>query len=186
MTAPGVLRLTVPARAARIIGQIVMDRAMRCAIDHTPLRDLPSAGRKLLRAATRNRTARTASPTTMTRQEGLALFAYVSWFLYEEGKALANLTSDEDSAIVEVAYALAVSLRGKPGPAQQSVDDAAFTVDAFDQDARGIALRGAVDRPDVAYVERLRKRLTHRAQSLDAEQKPFTELVQALIAKNYP
>lgn len=184
MSAAGTIRLTVNRKDAERVGLLTVRRAKRLPLDHTPLRDLPAAGNKLLKAARRVRDGGDEIRVwTMLRGEAAALFHYLALFFHTSISTERELTSAEIASVRRVSLSIAELLLAKPGPKQQSRDDAGY-VYALHKQRATLPLR--VIPPDPAYAARMGKRI-ERIEQFEAQK--LNELpvyLQILIIKKYP
>jgi hypothetical protein len=184
MTRVGAIRFTVTRRSASIVGKLVSQRAKRIPLGKTPLRKLPTAGDKLLKASRRSGNAPEITLWAFTREEGLALAHWLSFLMHPQAVEIARLRKQEERAVRAICLALAERLLAKPGPARQPEDDAQFTVSADDQRSQN-TLPVHVEPPDRAYAARLRKRFADYDQLLGTKLNPIPKYIQILIAKKY-
>lgn len=184
MSKAGVIRLTLNRKDAERVGLLTVRRAKRLPLGHTPLKALPIAGDKLLKAARRDRgTSKEIKIWAMTKEEGRALFHWLAFFFWPEVQTERVLTAAEISSVRSVSLSLAALLLAKPGPKQQSRADSGYVVALHEQRAD---LPARIEPPDPTYAARMRRRID-RIEQLEAtkiNKLPF--YIQLLIAKNYP
>ncbi len=185
MTKKGVIKIELPAGSARTVGQLVMDRANRLPLSHTPLRDLPPAGRKLLKAVRRTNDARrTIKLWTMSREEAQSLFNYLALFFHPQNDNTNLLNPSELEQVREVSLALANALLSKPGRRPLSAADAEYVIAAHEDALRGTLPEHAFP-PDPSQARKMRLRL-ERERSLG--KRVISDIpiyLQALTARKY-
>jgi hypothetical protein len=187
MSQAGTIRLTVLRKDAESVGLLVVRRAKRLPLGHTPLRDLPAAGDRLLKASRRKRDgSKEIAIWAMPRAEAKALFHYLSFFFWLPwpGDHVDQLLSaGEIGAAKRVLLSIAQLILAKPGPERQAREDAAYVVDAHAQRAN---LPNHVEPPDPTYARRMGQRIRRLEQLEGTRANEIPEYLQILMMKNYP
>lgn len=188
MSLAGVIRLEVLRKDAERVGLLVVRRAKRLPLGHTPLRDLPAAGDRLLKASRRKRAngAKEITVWAMPRGEAKALFHYLAlffWLPWPGDQVDQLLSAAEIGSAKRVLLSIAQLLLAKPGPAPQSRDDAAYV---FDLHVQRATLPLHVTPPDPTYALRMGRRITRIEQLEGARPNKIPEYLQILMIKNYP
>lgn len=187
MSVGGTIRLTISSKDAERVGLLVVRRAKRLPLGHTPLRDLPAAGDRLLKASRRKRDGtKEITIWAMPRAEAKALFHYLClffWLPWPGDQVDQLLSAGEIGAARRVLLSIAQLLLAKPGPACQSRDDAAYVVDLHAQRA---TLPNRVDPPDPTYARRMAQRIRRLEQLESARPNEIPEYLQILMLKKYP
>lgn len=166
---------------------LVVRRAKRLPLGHTPLRDLPAAGDRLLKASRRKRDdTKKITIWAMPRAEAKALFHYLVlffWLPWPGDQVDQLLSAGEIGSSKRVLLYLSQLLLAKPGPAPQSRDDAAYV---FDLHVQRATLPAHVVPPDPTYALRMGRRITRLEQLEGAKPNEIPAYLQALMLKNYP
>lgn len=187
MSMAGTIRLTISSKDAERVGLLVVRRAKRLPLGHTPLRDLPAAGDRLLKASRRKREdTKKITIWAMPRGEAKALFHYLTlffWLPWPGDHVDQLLSAAEIGSANRVLLSIAELLLAKPGPAPQSRDDAAYV---FDLHVQRATLPVHVSPPDPTYALRMGRRITRLEQLEGARLNKIPEYLQILMLKNYP
>ena len=132
MTTKGYRPLTVTRKEPEIVGRLVAQRAKRLPLVNSPLRWLPSAGDKLLKASRRSRDGKEITLWTLSRDEARSLFHWGVLFFHPQTDP-SEITSAECNALKSLIQKIANCLMAKPGPKRMPVEDAEWVVGAFEQ-----------------------------------------------------
>ncbi len=185
MTKKGFLEIELSAASARVVGQLVMDRATRRPTLHTPLYDLPSAGRKLVRAARRNQAnKRTIKLWTLKRSEVICLFHYLALYFHPQNDNANLLNASELKHVREVSLTLARALLAKPGAERLSQADAEYVVEIHEEKLNR-TLPKHITPPEPAQVRKINKRLEYKRSLERTKLSNIPLYLQTLIAKKY-
>lgn len=186
MTKKNVRQIELPAASARGVGQLIMTRATRLPLAHTPLRDLPSAGRKLLRAARgRPSSTRTIKLWNLTMSELECLFHYLAIYFHPDNDNAGLLDECQTNYARTVSLAAAKVLLAKPGQSRLSRADAEYVI-ATHEEAIEKTLPTHVLPPDPSQVRRLKKRIDYERALAGTRLAKIPYKLQILIAKDYP
>lgn len=98
MTTKGYRPLTVTRKEAEIVGRLVAQQAKRLPLVNSPLRWLPSAGDKLLKASRRSRDGKEITLWTLSRDEARSLFHWGVLFFHPQTDP-SEITSAECNAL---------------------------------------------------------------------------------------
>ncbi len=186
MTKKNVRPIELPAASARGVGQLIMTRATRLPLAHTPLRDLPSAGRKLLRAArARPSSTRTIKLWNLTKSELECLFHYLVLYFHPDNDNAGLLDKRQTKYARSVALAAAKVVLAKPGKSRLPRADAEYVI-ATHEEVIEKTLPAHVLPPDPAQVRKLKKRIDFERKLAGTRLAKIPWKLQILIAKNYP
>ena len=181
MTKKGCLPLSMTKKEAEILGRLVAQRAKRLPLGHTPLRWLPAAGDKLLKAAHRSRDGKVITLWTLTRDEARSLFHWGACFFHPQINQ-AELTAAESNAVKSVLQKIASGLMAKTGPERLPSADAEYVVEAFDQRE---SLPSNINIPDGSQVRKLRRRIDRTNDLLSRKLNEIPVYLQSLIINKY-
>ncbi len=186
MTKKNVRPIELPTVSTRVVGQLIMTRATRLPLSHTPLRDLPSAGRKLLRAVRgRPSFTRTIKLWNLTKSEIECLFHYLVLYFHPDNDNIELLSTSEREHVREICLDVAEAILAKPGMHRLSRSDAEYVV-AIHEQAVNNTLPPHVLPHDPAQVRRIKKRLDFERMISETKLSKIPNYLQSLIVKDYP
>lgn len=186
MTKKGALEFELSAASSRVVGQLVAQRATRLSLAHTPFRDLPSAGRKLLDACRRNQAnKRTIKLWALTRSEATCLFHYLALYFHPQNDDANFLKASELEHVRHVALNVARVLLAKPGAERLSQADTEYVLAIHTENIKG-TLPDHVTPPEPAQVRKLNKRLAYKRSLEVTKLSSIPVYLQRLMAKKYP
>jgi hypothetical protein len=159
MTIARSIQFNISRKAAEDVGRIVVQRAKRLQLDHTPLQLLPIAGKKLLSASRRIRDdLESITVYSINKAEATALFHFLALFFHPENEFKNLLTESETKKVREVVLSIAAQLLAKPGINRQSRSDDEHMIGLYSQDKDGTLPAHRIP-PDRAHARRLQSRV---------------------------
>lgn len=185
MTKKGVLEIELSAASARVVGQLIMERATRLPLVDTPLRDLLPAGRKLLSASRRNQANKRAIKLwTISRSEAQCLFHYLALYFHPQNDDAKLLSASEIEHVREVSLTVAKALLAKPGKLRLSQADAEYVIAAHEEEKLG-RLPPHITPPDPSFARKISQRIKNGSSLASRSISKIPHYLQALISKKY-